>query len=63
MEKAFDAVQMKREIQQRLIDEFAGLTPEEMREAQRRRIESDPQMAQFLQHVHTISNSPTSSTR
>ncbi len=54
MDKSFDAVQMKSEIQQRLIEEFAGMRPDAAREAQRRRIASDPRMARFLKDVPTV---------
>lgn len=51
--KSFDCVQMKWEIQQRLDRELAGLTPEQAREEQRRRIEEDPALDAFLRRVHS----------
>lgn len=47
-EKAFDCVRMKSEIQQRILEEIAGLSPEEQREKAVQAIESDPILRRFL---------------
>ncbi len=46
-EKSFDCVQMKHEIQQRILKEFAGLTPEQQRQKTQDIIQSDPALARF----------------
>ena len=40
--KSFDCVEMKREIQARLLTELKGLSPEEQIRLTKRRINSDP---------------------
>lgn len=40
--KESECVRMKREIQERLAKEFEGMSSEEIRREQRRRIEADP---------------------
>lgn len=40
--KDFDCVEMKNGIQAKLLEEYAGLTREEIREKRRQRIEADP---------------------
>ena len=49
--KEFDCVQMKWDIQKRLLDEFQAMTTEEMRRAQHERIAADPLLGPFLQKV------------
>ena len=49
--KEIDCVQMKGDIQERLLCEFEGMSPEEMRRAQQQRIASDPLLGPFLQKV------------
>lgn len=50
--KDFNAVEMKRTIQKRIDEEYAGMTADEARAAQRRRIEEDPELGPFLRQVH-----------
>lgn len=50
-DKDFDCVEMKWEIQRRLHEEFAGMSPEEARHATRNRIEQDPVLGPFLREV------------
>ena len=45
--KTFDCVRMKHDIQQQILREFAGLTPEEQRRKTREMIESDPVLARL----------------
>ncbi len=40
--KSFDCVEMKNQIQREMLEKYEGLTPEEIREEQRREIENDP---------------------
>ena len=56
--KNFDAVALKRQIQQRLDEEFATVSPEKAREAQRLRVEQDPALGPFLKLVRTIVGRP-----
>ena len=56
--KTFDCVQMKWDIQQRLLKEFQQLTPEEARRAQQHRIAADPLLGPFLQKVSASSPAP-----
>lgn len=56
--KPFDCVQMKWDIQQRLLSEFQRLSPEESRQVQQQRIAADPLLGPFLRKVATAS--PTS---
>jgi hypothetical protein len=49
--KDFDCVQMKCEIQQRLLDEFQDMSREEARQSQQHRIAADPVLGSFLQKV------------
>ena len=44
-------VQLKRTIQETLVQEYQGLSPAEARERQRDRIEADPALAAFLKKV------------
>ena len=50
-EKDFDCVQMKWEIQQRLLDEFRGMNPAEARRIQKQRVSDDPLLGPFLRRV------------
>jgi hypothetical protein len=52
--KDFDAVEMKRAIQEKTDAEYAGMTADEARAAQRRRIEEDPELGPFLRQVRLI---------
>jgi len=56
--KAFDCVEMKREIQGKILQEFAGLTPEEQQELTRKRIEADPVLGPLWRRSQTDSNPP-----
>jgi hypothetical protein len=49
--KEFDCVQMKWEIQQRLLNEFQGTNSREVRQAEREHIAADPVLGPFLQKV------------
>lgn len=49
--KRFDCVRMKWEIQERLMKEYGHLPNEVAREAQRKRIEQDPEFSKFLERV------------
>lgn len=51
IEKTFDCVEMKREIQEKILREFEGVPAEEARRRQREQIETDPILAQFLEKV------------
>ena len=46
--KAFDCVEMKWEIQRKLREQYAGLSEEEARRRQRKKIMADPVLARFL---------------
>ena len=52
--KDFDAVEMKRAIQERIEEEYVGMTADEARAAQRRRIEEDPVLGPFLRQVRAV---------
>jgi hypothetical protein len=56
--KPFDCVQMKSDIQRRLLDEFQRLSADELRRAQQQRIAADPLLGPFLQRV--AASSPAS---
>ena len=49
--KSFDAVEMKREIQERLEKEFRGLSEEEIRKVAGERIEKNPILGPFLERL------------
>lgn len=57
--KKFDCVRMKWEIQERLMKEFGHLPPDLAREAQRRRIEQDTELTDFLKRVGKQSLTPS----
>lgn len=52
IEKTFDCVEMKREIQEKFLREFEGVPAEEARRRQREQIETDPILARFLEKVN-----------
>lgn len=56
--KEFDCVQMKREIQQRLLEEYSELSHEQIRLNQQRQIASDPVLGPFLQTIPNSSRTP-----
>jgi hypothetical protein len=45
--KEFDCVQMKHEIQQRILAEFCGLSPQERRQRTEQMIQQDPLLARL----------------
>jgi hypothetical protein len=49
--KGFNCVQMKWDIQQRLLKEFQGMDREEARRTQQERIAGDPLLRPFLERV------------
>ena len=49
--KDFDCVQMKRDIQQRLLTEYSEMSPELARLSQQQQIASDPLLGPFLRTV------------
>jgi hypothetical protein len=51
--KAFDCVQMKWDIQRRIMEEFADVSPDEARRIQREQIEADPILGPFLRRVRS----------
>ena len=59
--KQFDCVQMKWDIQQRLLRELDRLSPEEARLAQQQRIAADPLLGPLLQKVAAPSPAPSRS--
>ena len=52
--KKFDCVQMKHEIQQRLLAEMAGLSPEDRRHLTEERISSDPVLGKLWKHARRV---------
>ena len=50
-QKAFDCLEMKREIQRKLEEEFAGVSEDEMRRILRERIDRNPILGPFLKKV------------
>lgn len=52
--KTFDCVQMKWGIQERIERELAGLTPDEKRFAEQRRIQEDPILGPFLRELAAV---------
>jgi hypothetical protein len=50
-QKDFDCVEMKQEIQQRLLEEFRGMDREEACRVQQERIAADPLLKPFLEGV------------
>ena len=56
--KEFDCVQMKWDIQQRLLHEFQGMKPEESRRSQREKIADDPLLGSLLEQV-ALRSSPS----
>ena len=59
--KKFDCVQMKRDIQQRLLAEYSEMSPEQTRLAQQQRIASDTLLGPFLRKVSDSSPTPLQS--
>ncbi len=53
-QKAFDCVQMKWNIQQKIAQEFAAVPEEEALRRQRERIEQNPILARFLARVRRV---------
>ncbi len=53
-QKAFDCVQMKWSIQQKIAQEFAAVPEEEALRRQRERIEQNPILARFLARVRRV---------
>ena len=49
--KKFDCVEMKNEIQRKLLKEMKGLSPDEQRRMMEHRIQSDPIRGPFLRKV------------
>jgi hypothetical protein len=49
--KDFDCVEMKHAIQQRILEEFGGLSPEEQRRRTQELIQRDPLLARIWQHA------------
>ena len=54
-EKAFDCVRMKAEIQQKLQEELAGLSPEEVENVAIQRISNDPPMGRLWREARRCS--------
>jgi hypothetical protein len=52
--KTFDCVKMKWAIQRRIRRQFSGMSPEESRRAKQRKIEQDPVLGPFLEHVRVV---------
>lgn len=61
--KDFDCVQMKWDIQQRLLNEFRGMDPTEARRIQRERVSADPLLGPFLERVKAVPRTPRKSHR
>ena len=57
MEKKFDCVEMKREIQEKILKEFEGVPADEARRRQREQIETDPILGPFLEKVSAAHSS------
>lgn len=47
MQKDFDCVEMKRRIQEELLKEWEGLSPEEIRRYEAEKIQANPLLAKF----------------
>jgi len=56
--KEFDCVQMKWDIQQRLLKKYSSASPKQIRSRQQDHIAADPLLGPFLRNVAT--SSPTS---
>jgi hypothetical protein len=54
-QKKFDCVEMKWKIQQKLRKQYAGMTEEEARRAQREKVMRDPILGPFLRAVSQTS--------
>lgn len=52
--KNFDCVRMKWEIQQKILAETEGKSPEEVRSLRREQIEQDPLLGPFLKKLRKI---------
>ncbi len=63
MKKTFDCVQMKHEIQERLRQEFAGLTWAERNRRVRAAVAADPHLAKLLRADGATSPDAASGTR
>ena len=55
--KRFDCVKMKHEIQQRILDEVAGLSPQEQRQKLEKDILSDPVLGPLWRRARRVSTS------
>ena len=51
--KNFDCVQMKWDIQRRIMEEFVDVPPDEARHIQREQIENDPLIGPFLRKLQS----------
>jgi hypothetical protein len=60
--KAFDCVEMKWSIQQKIAEESAGLTEEEARRRQLARIAKNPILSRFLKKARSRTDAPISET-
>ena len=49
--KEFDCVEMKNRIQAELLERYKGMTPEEIREDQERRIQANPILGPFYRRI------------
>ena len=49
--KKFDCVQMKNEIQAKILKQLEGLSPEQARQAKRSLVEKDPVLADFAKRM------------
>jgi hypothetical protein len=54
MKKQFDCVQMKWEIQQKIAEEFSGITDAKARQIQMKRIRRNPILGPFVKKVRLI---------
>ena len=60
-ENSIYCINLKSEIQRRIVAEFAGMPADEVRRVQREQIERDPQLGPFLARVREISISTSNS--
>ena len=57
--KKFDCVRMKRDIQQRILKEFSGLSDEETHKMQMAKVMQNPILAPFCKKVCSVKDAST----
>ena len=62
-EKEFDCVEMKRRIQEQILNRYAGVEPAEARRRQEQEIAGDPILGAFLRKIREKNDDPAKAMR